>query len=95
MVRRLLDETRVWQDELRAGTGWKVWDTNTHYFLIEPAAQWPAGILKRRLVEHYGLLVRDASNFRGLGPNIIRVASQCPEHNHLLTQALGECARPL
>lgn len=92
-VGRLLEETRVWQDGLRAATGWKVWDTDTHYFLIGTAAEWPAATLKSRLIERHGLLVRDAANFRGLGPNIIRVACQTPEHNQLLTQALGECAR--
>lgn len=71
---------------------WKVWDTDTHYFLIETPEDWPAYALKKRLIERYGLLVRDASNFRGLGPNIIRVACQTPEHNRLLTKVLRECA---
>jgi threonine-phosphate decarboxylase len=75
-----------------AGGGWKVWDTDTHYFLIETPREWPAYALKQRLIERYGLLVRDATNFRGLGPNFIRVACQSPEHNSLLTKALAECA---
>jgi threonine-phosphate decarboxylase len=88
----LLKETKAWQDELRAATGWKVWNTDTHYFLIETPAEWPAGTLKRWLIEQHGLLVRDASNFRGLGQHSIRVACQSPEHNHLLTKALVECS---
>lgn len=100
-VHRLLAGTRAWQQELRMALaadpgmamGWKVRETDTHYFLIETPEEWPAPVLKKRLIERYGLLVRDASNFRGLGPNIIRVACQSPEHNQLLTEALGECAR--
>jgi threonine-phosphate decarboxylase len=91
-ARRLRAETRAWQEELRAATGWKVWDTDTHYFLIEAPPEWPARALKERLIERHGLLVRDASNFRDLGPNIIRVACGSREHNQLLTEALGQCA---
>lgn len=92
-VRKLAAETLAWQEELRAATAWNVWNTETHYFLIGTPPEWPARALKERLVERFGLLVRDASNFQNLGPNIIRVACQSPEHNRLLTEALGECAR--
>jgi threonine-phosphate decarboxylase len=87
-VERLRAETEVWRGELEAATGWKVYNTDTHYFLIETPAP-----LKMHLLSRYGLLVRDASNFRGLGPNFIRVATQTPEHNQLLTEALQECVR--
>lgn len=76
-----------------AGAGdWKIWDTDTHYFLIGTPERWPADVLKKWLIEHYGLLVRDASNFKGLGRHVVRVACQSGEHNLLLTQALAECA---
>ena len=87
-VARLRAETKAWQEELRAATGWKVWGTDTHYFLIETPMP-----VKMKLLQEYGLLVRDASNFRGLERDLIRVASQSPEHNLLLTQALAECAK--
>jgi len=87
-MERLRAETKAWQEELRAATGWKVWDTDTHYFLIETPAP-----MKMKLLQEYGLLVRDASNFQDLGPNLIRVACGSPEHNRLLTEALGECAK--
>lgn len=87
-VERLLAETAVWRSAIGAATGWRVWDTDTHYFLIETPAP-----LKMRLLEDHGLLVRDASNFKGLGPNIIRVACQSPEHNRLLTEAFRECVQ--
>ena len=85
-VERLQAETAVWRSALQAATGWRIYDTDTHYFLIETPAP-----LKMQLLSRYGLLVRDASNFRGLGPHLIRVATQAPEHNQLLTEALREC----
>ena len=101
----LLAQTASWREELKTALrscgephaalrsnekrdmGWRVWETDTHYFLIDTPAP-----LKMRLLNDYGLLVRDASNFRGLGPNVLRVACQSPEQNRLLTEALRECA---
>lgn len=87
-VERLLADTDEWRRALRAATGWRVWDTDTHYFLFEGVAG-----LKEWLVSRHGLLVRDASNFKGLGPGHFRVACQSPEQNQLLTEALRECSR--
>ena len=84
----LLAETAAWQEELRAATGWRVHPTDTHYFLIDTPAP-----LKMQLLTEYGLLVRDASNFRGLGRPVIRVACQGREHNQFLTEALRACAQ--
>src|SRR5579872_1865688 len=89
-VEALVAQTAAWREELRAATGthedpkagWRVRETDTHYFLIDTPAP-----LKMRLLTDYGLLVRDASNFRGLGPNVLRVACQSAEHNYLLTEA--------
>jgi threonine-phosphate decarboxylase len=86
-VEALLAQTAAWRDELRAATGWRIRETTTHYFLIDTPVP-----LKMRLLNDHGLLVRDASNFRGLGRNVLRVACQSPEHNQLLTEALRECA---
>lgn len=87
-VDRLLEETAGWQEELRAATGWRVHPTDTHYFLIDTPVS-----LKMRLLRQYGLLVRDASNFRGLKGPAIRVACQGPAHNQFLTEALRACAQ--
>jgi threonine-phosphate decarboxylase len=87
-VESLLAATAEWRRELAQATGWRVWDTDTHYFLFEGMAG-----LKERLVSRYGLLIRDAANFKGLGPNHFRVACQAPEQNRLLTEALWECSR--
>jgi threonine-phosphate decarboxylase len=90
---RLLEETALWREKLRAATGWKVYDSDTHYFLIETPEAFTAAQLKQRLVEGWGLLIRDASNFRGLSPRHFRVACQAPGDNQLLTEALQQCSR--
>jgi threonine-phosphate decarboxylase len=64
-------------------------NSHTHYFL----AKIPLGTarqLKEYLIDHHGLLIRDASNFRGLSKQHIRIATQTKEKNELLTAALNE-----
>ncbi|MDE6072143.1 MAG: aminotransferase class I/II-fold pyridoxal phosphate-dependent enzyme [Muribaculaceae bacterium] len=46
--------------------------------------------LKEYLVEHYGILIRDASNFEGLDERYFRVAAQSPEENDLLIEGVKE-----
>jgi threonine-phosphate decarboxylase len=92
-LRQLLANTAAWCNELRSATSWQVYDTDTHYFLVETPAVFTAAALKEHLITRHGLLIRDASNFRGLTSQHFRVACQSPEHNRLLTEALRECSR--
>ncbi len=69
--------------------GFKVFSSNTSYFLIQ-LKQPKAKELKEYLVNNYQLLIRDASNFRTLNTHYIRVASQTPEKNQLLINALKQ-----
>lgn len=87
-VEPLLAATAEWRRELATATDWRIGETDTHYFLFEG----PPG-LKEWLVQRHGLLVRDAANFRGLGPGYFRVACQSAAKNNLLTEALRECSR--
>jgi threonine-phosphate decarboxylase len=41
-------------------------------------------------MEHHGLLIRDASNFEGLGPSHFRIAAQTPAENDKLVAAIKE-----
>jgi len=91
-VEALLAATAEWRRELAAATGWQIGETDTHYFLMETPLAFTAAQLKGHLVSRYGLLIRDAANFKGLGPHHFRVACQAPEQNHLLTEALLECS---
>ena len=92
-VAALLAATAEWRRELAEATGWRVGNTDTHYFLIETPLAFTAAQLKLHLVSRYGLLVRDAANFKGLGPQHLRVACEGFEQNRLLTEALRTCSR--
>lgn len=92
-VESLLQETSEWRRALVAATGWRVGDSDTHYFLMETPAAFTAAQLKMHLVAQCGLLIRDAANFKGLGPHHFRVACQTSEQNQLLTKALCKCSR--
>ncbi len=52
-----------------------------------------AAQLKSWLVEHHGILIRDASNFVGLTAGHFRIAAQTPEINNRLINALEEWIR--
>lgn len=47
-----------------------------------------ASELKNDLIERYGILIRDASNFTGLTPRHFRIAAQSPEQNDRLIKAI-------
>jgi len=64
----------------------------TPYFLVK-LSKGDSGRLKAFLLEEHGLLIRDASNFRSLDYQYIRVATQTPEKNQLLINALKEWNR--
>ena len=69
--------------------GLMVMDTCTHYMLVN--IDWATSIeLKNWLLEHYGILIRDASNFYSLDDHCFRVAAQTPEENDALIQAIRE-----
>lgn len=63
-----------------------VWDSDTHFFLLR-LRQGKAAALKDFLVREYGILIRDASNFRGLDESFFRLATQTPRENKMLIQA--------
>lgn len=66
--------------------GLRVMPSQTHFMLFTtPIA---AGQLKEYLATKHGLLVRDASNFRGLSPYHVRIATQTAAENQLLIDAL-------
>ena len=92
-ISSLLDATAGWRKELQLATGWHVYPTDTHYFLMETPAAFTAAELKSYLVNNHGLLIRDAANFRGLTPHHFRVACQSFAENQLLTEALYQCSQ--
>ena len=47
-----------------------------------------AAELKEYLANEHHILIRDASNFKGLTPHHFRVAAQTPEDNNALVEAI-------
>lgn len=60
-----------------------------HFFLAETRIG-TAAELKAYLLDKHGLLIRDASNFRGLRPGHFRLCTLAPDKNALLIDALTE-----
>lgn len=64
-------------------------DTQTNFFLCTIHPQTSAE-LKAFLAKHHSILIRDASNFRGLTPHHFRIAAQSPEENDALVDAISQ-----
>ncbi len=67
--------------------GIKIYDSETSFFLIE-LEKGTALELKNYLISRFGILIRDASNFRGLNQSFIRIATLSETKNQLLIDAL-------
>ena len=66
-----------------------VWETQTHFMLV-CLRFGKASALKEYLAEKHGILIRDASNFEGLDERFFRIATQTPEENDRLVDAIAE-----
>ncbi len=84
----LLGETRRLRTLVNALPGMEALPTDTQFFLIRLHGKGSSAQVKRRLAEE-GILVRDCSNFAGLEGPHIRVATQLPEENDQLVEALS------
>ena len=85
----LLAETRRLRERLNTLPGLTAEPTQTHFFLCRLAAH-RAADLKQWLADRHGLLIRDASNFEGLDAGAFRIATQTPEENELLVEAVRQ-----
>ena len=85
---RLLAEKAALAEGLAQNPGFEVLPSHTHYFLAR-TRRGTAAALKRWLLAEHGLLIRDASNFRGLTPAHFRVGTRHPADNQLLLNALA------
>ena len=82
----LLLQERKRMGKALEGTGAiKVYPSHTHILLCQ-LCNGKASDLKERLAYQHGILIRDASNFKGLDDRHFRIAIQTPiENNQLLT----------
>lgn len=86
-VRMLNDERQRLSSALSATGIIDVHPSDTHILLCRlhsGTAAW----LKEHLATRHGILIRDASNFRGLTPQHFRIAVQRPEDNNALLEAV-------
>ena len=83
----LLEYSKLLQQQINAINGFRVIPSATHYFLVKLDTP-DAAKLKDYLAYNHQLLIRDASNFRGLDEHYIRIASQCAQKNEVLVKAL-------
>ncbi|WP_196888707.1 pyridoxal phosphate-dependent aminotransferase [Aureivirga sp. CE67] len=75
--------------EIQKIKGFEVLPTKTNYFLVKMKEP-KVFQLKEELVNQHQILIRNASNFRGLDAHYFRIASQSEAQNQLLIQALKE-----
>jgi threonine-phosphate decarboxylase len=59
-------------------------------FILAQLPHGTAAELKSQLIENYGLLIRDASNFESLTPRHFRIAAQSHDQNNSLLTALSQ-----
>lgn len=76
----LLKETQQLIDQLNTIATITAYPTHTHFFLCE-IKKGTAADLKIFLLNTYGFLIRDASNFKTLTTQHFRIATQTQEHN--------------
>lgn len=91
-VLRLLQDKRTLVQELQKLECLEVLESDTHFFLARTLVR-NAAQLKDFLIEKHGLLIRDASNFRGLTRQHFRLAAQRPADNEKIINALREWQR--
>jgi threonine-phosphate decarboxylase len=83
-----LQEARRLHTELNKLDGLMLMDTNTN-FMLAYLQNATARDLQSWLLNHYGILIRDASNFHGLDSHCFRVAAHTREADDLLIQAIA------
>ncbi len=87
-----LNESKRLQKELGKIEGLTVYPSEVHFFLCK-IEKGTASVLKEYLVDNYGILIRNCSNFRGLDERFFRIAAQLEEENNLLIKAISEWMR--
>ena len=84
-----LAEAQRLRQELSAIDGLLVMDTATHFMLVNISHGSANALhLKQWLIDHYGILIREASNFRSLDTHCFRVTARTPEDDDRLVEAI-------
>ncbi|MBN1768582.1 MAG: aminotransferase class I/II-fold pyridoxal phosphate-dependent enzyme [Prolixibacteraceae bacterium] len=86
---KIIQESKRFQEELSRLPALTVLPTSCNFFLVKTNIGTAAG-LKSFLIENYGILIRDASNFKGLSNQHFRLSVQSEQNNRELISALKE-----
>ncbi len=84
----LIGESLYLQKEISKIDGFEVTESNCNFFLIKILGKEKATDLQEYLVKNHKLLIRNASNFRGLTDQHIRIAAHNRTENNKLIEAL-------
>lgn len=87
-LKEYLSETARLQKELSSINNITVHPAETHFFLCKLENNRKASELKSYLANNYGILIRDAGNFRGLDDSYFRLATQSKSENDILIKAI-------
>lgn len=88
-IDNLLEETAWLQGAVASLEGFEVLHSDTSFFLATTQFE-DARQLKHFLLRNFGILIRDASNFRGLGKGYFRLSTQNHSDNLVLIEALKQ-----
>ena len=88
-IRKWQRETAELIYQLNKFDNLEVIPTSTTFFLVR-LKKGTAAELKKYLWDNYGILIRDASNFRGLDETYIRLSTQTTAENRVLIDAIRE-----
>lgn len=83
-----LNEAQRLRERLQGIEGIETAPTQTNFMLCKLVYHNTAAELKDYLAKEHHMLIRDASNFKGLTPYHFRVAAQTPEENNALVEAI-------
>ena len=92
-ARLLLKRQQRFSGQVGSIPGFRPRPSHTSFFLTE--TDFDSARLKQYLLKEHGLLVRDASNFRGLGKHYFRVNTLEDEKNEWLIEGLRAAAHVL
>lgn len=89
-LEELLLESQKLQKSLSEIDYLEVTPSDSNFFLCQITDGRKAEELHQYLVNEHGILIRNASNFRGLAPHYFRIATQRSEANEKLIEALNQ-----
>ena len=87
-INDIYNKSKIFQNSIHSCKGFEVAFTTCNYFLVKMRSN-EVKKLKEYLISNYGILIRDASNFRGLNNSWFRISVQSANENELLIEALN------